>query len=75
MSEYRRLISYLYAYDAGVKTINVGFAKAELRNGRLKLIVDVKNVMFGQNKADINFFYRKNSEDAIKKEYNNKISI
>ncbi len=70
MSEYRRLISYLYAYDAGVKTINVGFAKAELRNGRLKLIVDVKNVMFGQNKADINFFYRKNSEDAIKKEYN-----
>ncbi len=70
MSEYRRLISYLYAYDAGVKTINVGFAKAELRNGRLKLIVDVKNVMFGQNKADINFFYRKNNEDAIKKEYN-----
>lgn len=70
MSEYRRLVSYLYAYDAGVKTINVGFAKAELRNGRLKLIVDVKNVMFGQNKADINFFYRKNSEDAIKKEYN-----
>lgn len=70
MSEYRRLISYLYAYDAGVRTINVGFAKAELRNGRLKLIVDVKNVMFGQNKADINFFYRKNSEDAIKKEYN-----
>ena len=70
MSEYRRLISYLYAYDAGVKTINVGFAKAELRNGRLKLIVDVKNVMFLQNKADINFFYRKNNEDAIKKEYN-----
>lgn len=70
MSEYRRLISYLYAYDAGVRTINVGFAKAELRNGRLKLIVDVKNVMFGQNKADINFFYRKNNEDAIKKEYN-----
>ena len=70
MSEYRRLISYLYAYDAGVRTINVGFAKAELRNERLKLIVDVKNVMFGQNKADINFFYRKNNEDAIKKEYN-----
>lgn len=56
MSEYKRLISYLYAYDAGVKTINVGFAKAELRGGILKLSVVLKNVMFVENKISLSFF-------------------
>ena len=64
MSEYRRLISYLYAYDAGVKTINVGFAKAELRNGKLKLFVGVKNVMLQSEQATVHFFYKKRKESS-----------
>lgn len=62
MSEYKRLISYLYAYDVGVKTINVGFAKAELRGGILKLSVVLKNVMFAKNKIRISFFSRIDNE-------------
>ena len=31
MSEYRRFFSYMYAYEEGAKTSNVGFAKIEMR--------------------------------------------
>lgn len=47
MSNYRRLISYIYAYEGGVKRKNVGFAKLEIRNGQCKLQVNVRNVYIG----------------------------
>lgn len=31
MSEYRRFFSYMYAYEEGAKTVNVGFAKIEMK--------------------------------------------
>ena len=44
MADYKRLVSYIYAYPAGVRDKNVGFAKAEVRNGQFKLTVSVKGV-------------------------------
>ena len=41
---YKRLVSYIYAYPGGVRDKNVGFAKAEVRNGQFKLTVSVKGV-------------------------------
>ena len=38
MSNYRRLISYIYAYEGGIKGKNVGFAKLEVRNGQCKIL-------------------------------------
>lgn len=47
MANYRRLISYIYAYEGEVKGKNIGFAKLEARNGQLKLSVSVKKVYVG----------------------------
>jgi len=44
MADYKRLVSYIYAYPGGVRDKNVGFAKAEVRNGQFKLTVSVKGV-------------------------------
>lgn len=49
MSNYRRLISYIYAYEGGKKGKNMGYAKIEVRGGRCKVHVNVKNVYVGSN--------------------------
>ena len=38
MSNYRRLISYIYAYEGEVKGKNIGFVKLESRGGQCKLL-------------------------------------
>lgn len=47
MSNYRRLISYIYAYEGGVKGKNIGFAKLETRNGQCRIQVSVRKVFIG----------------------------
>lgn len=49
MSNYRRLISYIYAYEGGVKGKNIGFAKIETRGVQCKITVSVKKVYVGGN--------------------------
>ena len=49
MTNYRRLISYIYAYEGEVKGKNIGFAKLESRNGQCKLSVNVKKVYVGSS--------------------------
>ena len=47
MTSYRRLISYIYAYEGKIKGRNIGFAKLESRNGQCRLSVNVKKVYVG----------------------------
>ena len=47
MSNYRRLISYIYAYEGGIKGKNTGFAKIEMRGSQCKITVNVKKVYVG----------------------------
>lgn len=49
MSNYRRLISYIYAYEGGIKGKNIGFAKIETRGIQCKITVSVKKVYVGGN--------------------------
>ena len=44
MNEYKRLVSYIYAYPGGVREKNVGFAKAEVRGGKFMLQVSLRGV-------------------------------
>ena len=44
MSDYRRLISYIYEYEGKEKGKNVGFVKLEARNGQCRLNLSVKKV-------------------------------
>lgn len=47
MVNYRRLISYIYAYEGSSKGKNIGFAKLEARSGQCRLNVNVKKVYSG----------------------------
>ena len=41
MSDYRRWISYIYAYENGIKKRNAGYAKLELKDGKLTMTLHV----------------------------------
>lgn len=47
MSAYHRLISYIYAYDGGIKGKNTGFAKLETRGTSCRIQVSVRRVFAG----------------------------
>lgn len=53
MTNYRRLISYIYAYEGNTKGKNIGFAKLESRNGQCKLSVNVKKVYVGSSDLEV----------------------
>lgn len=48
MSDYRRLISYIYAYRGNEKEKNVGYAKIEVRKEQCRIYVSVKGVSIGK---------------------------
>ena len=52
MSDYRRLISYIYSYENGVKTRNSGFAKVEARDGECKISISLKITGVLKNEAE-----------------------
>ncbi|MDF2473766.1 MAG: hypothetical protein K0R21_1548 [Anaerocolumna sp.] len=41
MPDYRRLVSYIYNYEKGLKRNNVGYARVEARNGQCKYTLHV----------------------------------
>ena len=49
MSDYRRLISYIYEYEGKEKGKNIGFVKLETRNEQCRLYVNAKRVYVGGN--------------------------
>lgn len=42
MADYKRLVSYVYTYEYGKKSNNVGFVKVDSRNGMCKIIINFK---------------------------------
>lgn len=53
MTEFRRLISYLYEYEGRVKGKNVGFVKLETRNGLCKLNISIRKLYMGSGNLGI----------------------
>ena len=53
MANYRRLISYIYAYEGEVKGRNIGFAKLESRSGQCRISVNVKKVYVGGGELEV----------------------
>lgn len=53
MSNYRRLISYIYAYEGEAKGRNIGFAKLESRGGQCRISVSVKKVYVGSGGLEV----------------------
>ena len=53
MPNYRRLISYIYAYEGGIKGKNTGYAKIEVRGDQCRIQVNVKKVFVGSHDTGI----------------------
>lgn len=67
MGEYKRLISYIYSYERGIKSKNAGFAKIESRNGVCKVNISLRIADELMNEAEDNmlevfFFYKKDNQ-------------
>ena len=78
MGEYKRLISYIYSYEKGVKSKNSGFAKIESRNGLCKVSISarISDVLLNEtedNMLEVFLFCRK--EDEIRKIFIGRIKI
>lgn len=57
MSQYQRMISYLYRYENGVKSENTGYARIELRGDSCRVTVQMRDAM--QIMPDVLFFVQK----------------
>ena len=59
MSEYRRFLSYMYAYNDDQKGRNVGFVKVEVRNEQKRITVNLRNMPEAEGQdLEIYAFYR-----------------
>lgn len=78
MMEYKRLISYIYSYEKGMKGKNAGFAKIESRNGTCRINISVRfaDELLNEtedNMMEVYFFSRNGSE--VKKHFLDRMKI
>lgn len=64
MSDYRRMVSYIYSYDEGIKNKNVGFVRIDSRNGQCKILVNVKDVNPDRD-GDQQVYFIRREEDRL----------
>ncbi len=58
MKDYKRLVSYIYNYENGIKRNNVGYARVESRNGNCKVTIRIKAPSINGEKVKVYFFKR-----------------
>lgn len=59
MSEYKRLVAYIYLYDRGKRVKNIGFTKAESKNGECRILVHIKGAWLTEDSdCEAYIFYR-----------------
>ena len=63
MSDYRRLVAYIYLYSQGKRVKNVGFTKVESRNGECRIQIQIKGAWVAEgNACKFYIFYRKDGK-------------
>ena len=63
MSDYRRLVAYIYLYNQGKRVKNVGFTKVESRNGECRIQIQIKGAWVAEgNACKFYIFYRKDGK-------------
>ena len=58
MKDYKRLVSYIYNYENGIKRNNVGYARVESKNGNCKVTIRIKAPSINGEKVKVYFFKR-----------------
>lgn len=57
MADYKRLVSYIYNYEAGNRKKNVGFSRVESRNGQCKVTVHITASVSSQEPLKVYLFH------------------
>ena len=65
MSDYRRLVAYIYLYSQGKRVKNVGFTKVESRNGECRIQIQIKGAWVAEGNAS--FWERRQSVPAARR--------
>ena len=60
----KRFITYVYVYENGVKGKNAGFIKAELRDGRVRMEVQLRGIGRYQGKVDMDLIVPAQEKDS-----------
>ncbi len=58
MPEYKRLVSYMYNYEDGIKKHNVGYARVEARNGQCKCTIHIATPSLNDKQLKVHIFKR-----------------
>jgi hypothetical protein len=64
LTDYKRMISYMYQYERGVKKKNVGYARIETRNGQCKITLHMQ--LLGQLNSIFPTYLIKRENEEIK---------
>lgn len=64
VADYKRLVSYMYNYENGIKRNNIGYARVEVRNGQCKVTINIKALSF--NNASLKAYIFKHDGDKNK---------
>lgn len=59
MSNYKRLVSYMYNYESGIKRNNVGYARVESKNGQCKVNIRITAPSIEDENLQVYLFKRK----------------
>ncbi len=65
MPDYKRLISYIYNYEDGMKKNNVGYARVEARNGQCKCTLHIAAPSLNDRQLQVYIFKRKEGFEGI----------
>ena len=63
LADYRRFVSYIYAYRNGKKEKNTGFAKVEARKGNLRISIQLEASENRETSLDAYGFIRKGEKN------------
>lgn len=58
MGDYKRLVSYMYNYDNGIKRNNIGYSRVESNNGQCKVTIRIKVTNMNEESLKVYFFKR-----------------
>lgn len=62
MADYKRLVSYIYNYDSGIRQKNVGFSRVESKNGQCKVTIHITASLSSQESLKVYLFRRTGSQ-------------
>lgn len=59
MADYKRLVSYIYSYNNGIKSKNIGFGRVEKRDSQVRILLNLKGAYSDENRMTVYFYTRK----------------